>query len=284
MSHLPLFASSPIFPLILQTPTTLLEHDEHLGRDERSHCDDLRQSGGFTQTVTLTEHKAFLSSWCRTFMHTREKEVFFPNTLKISLAQTPPRRTISGDVCGDSADKGAKGIEYTWAQEPGCYENNVCSHRVMHPISLVSDADFDDSTYVDGEKTFPIETPSRISQRRSMKQELSDSTISCTCWWECCVCVWLLWTFCLVLRPILIALWPWRYHFHNGSWSRIDCHRTKTVSVLFWRSNALDTPSTWSSMTRHEAREGYWGAKKRKDRSKYHENESIVPGTWSSER
>ena len=54
MSHLPSFASSPIFPLTSQTPTTLLEHDEHLGPDERSHCDDLRQSGGFTQTVTLT--------------------------------------------------------------------------------------------------------------------------------------------------------------------------------------------------------------------------------------
>ena len=46
-------------------------------------------------------------------MHTRDKEVFFLNTLKISLAQTLPRRTISGEICGESADKGAKGIEYT---------------------------------------------------------------------------------------------------------------------------------------------------------------------------
>ena len=38
---------------------------------------------------TLKEHKAFLSTWCKTLMHTREKEVFFPNTLKISLAPTP---------------------------------------------------------------------------------------------------------------------------------------------------------------------------------------------------
>ena len=37
---------------------------------------------------TLMEHKAFLSTWCRTFMHTREKEDFFLNTLKISLAPT----------------------------------------------------------------------------------------------------------------------------------------------------------------------------------------------------
>ena len=57
MSHLPLVASSLIFPLTSQTPTTLLEHDEHLGPHERSHCDDLRQSGGFTQTVTPTGYE-----------------------------------------------------------------------------------------------------------------------------------------------------------------------------------------------------------------------------------
>ena len=38
---------------------------------------------------TLMEHKAFLSTWCKTFMHTREKEVVFLNTLKISLVQPP---------------------------------------------------------------------------------------------------------------------------------------------------------------------------------------------------
>ena len=57
MSRLPLFASSPIFPMTSHTPTTLLEHDEDLGPDERSRCDDLRQSGGFTQTVTPTGYE-----------------------------------------------------------------------------------------------------------------------------------------------------------------------------------------------------------------------------------
>ena len=42
MSHLPLFDSSPFLPPTSQTPTTLLEYDEHLGPYERSHCDDLR--------------------------------------------------------------------------------------------------------------------------------------------------------------------------------------------------------------------------------------------------
>ena len=35
---------------------------------------------------TLMEHKAFLSTRCKTFMHTREKNVFYLNALKISLS------------------------------------------------------------------------------------------------------------------------------------------------------------------------------------------------------
>ena len=38
---------------------------------------------------TLMEHKAFLSTWCRTLMHTREKDLFFLNALRNSLAPTP---------------------------------------------------------------------------------------------------------------------------------------------------------------------------------------------------
>ena len=37
---------------------------------------------------TLIEHKAFLSTWCRTCMHTREKDAFLLNALRISLAPT----------------------------------------------------------------------------------------------------------------------------------------------------------------------------------------------------
>ena len=35
---------------------------------------------------TLMEHKAFMSTWCRALMHTREKNVSFLNALKISLS------------------------------------------------------------------------------------------------------------------------------------------------------------------------------------------------------
>ena len=62
---------------------------------------------------TLMKHKAFSSNWCKTFMHTKEKEVFFLNTLKISLAQTPQEGPFQVMFCGNSADKGAKGVEYT---------------------------------------------------------------------------------------------------------------------------------------------------------------------------
>ena len=35
------------------------------------------------------DFRTFLSTWCKTFLHTREKEVFFLNTPTISLVQTP---------------------------------------------------------------------------------------------------------------------------------------------------------------------------------------------------
>ena len=47
---------------------------------------------------THMEHKAFLSTWCRTLKHTREKDVFFLNALKISLTRFT-KRTIPCDVC-----------------------------------------------------------------------------------------------------------------------------------------------------------------------------------------
>ena len=79
MSHLPLFASSPIFQLASQTPRTLREHDEHLGPYERSHCDDLRQSGGFTPTVTLAGEPKII-------------ETIVIDAEAISLADLEPRR------------------------------------------------------------------------------------------------------------------------------------------------------------------------------------------------
>ena len=35
------------------------------------------------------EHKAFLSTWSRKFLHTGEKDIFFLNVLRIILAPTP---------------------------------------------------------------------------------------------------------------------------------------------------------------------------------------------------
>ena len=42
----------------------------------------------------LMEHKAFLSTWCRTFMHTNDKNVFFLNALKITLVPNPQEETF----------------------------------------------------------------------------------------------------------------------------------------------------------------------------------------------
>ena len=41
---------------------------------------------------TLMEHKAFLSTWCTTFLHTNEKDVLLMNALKVSLAPTPEKK------------------------------------------------------------------------------------------------------------------------------------------------------------------------------------------------
>ena len=62
---------------------------------------------------TLMEHKAFLSTWCKTFLHRREKEVFFRNTLKISLAQTPQEGPFQVMFVRTQAAKEAEEIEYT---------------------------------------------------------------------------------------------------------------------------------------------------------------------------
>ena len=54
---------------------------------------------------TLMEHKAFLSTWCKTFLHRREKEVLFLNTLKISLAQTPQEGPFQVKFVGTQQQK-----------------------------------------------------------------------------------------------------------------------------------------------------------------------------------
>ena len=48
---------------------------------------------------TLMEHKAFLSTSCRTFMYTRENLFFFLSALKDISPTSFTSRTISCDVC-----------------------------------------------------------------------------------------------------------------------------------------------------------------------------------------
>ena len=85
-------------------------------------------------------------------MHTRENKVFFLNTLKISLAPTPQEGPFQVMLAGTEHTKEQKELNTRERKGPGCHENNVCSRRLIHPISLVSDADSDDNTDEDGEK------------------------------------------------------------------------------------------------------------------------------------
>ena len=60
--------------------------------------------------------------------------------------------------------------------------------------------------------------------------------------------------------------------------------RSSPWSLLLWSPRILSTHH-WLGVRwwDHEAREGYWGAKKLRNGSKYQENEAMVPITWSRE-
>ena len=146
---------------------------------------------------------AFLSTWSKTFLHTREKEVFFLNTLKIFLAQTlqeGPFQVMLFVVTQQQKEQKKPNTRMREGQDT--------AKITSAPAESCSDADLDDNTDV---RNIRNRTQSSSSQKRSMKQDLSGSTTSFPYWWECCVCVWLLWTFCIVLRPLLPAWSPWRY-------------------------------------------------------------------------
>ena len=67
----------------------------------------------FTLILEHLWNEAFLSTWCRTFLHTREKDVFFLNTLKICLAQTLQGGPFQVMFVGTQQQKKQKYTEYT---------------------------------------------------------------------------------------------------------------------------------------------------------------------------
>ena len=72
---------------------------------------------------TIMEHKAFLSTWYRTFMHTSEKTVFFLNAIKISLSPVPRERPFHAmfvRASVDSESQDATKITYALADAGIC--------------------------------------------------------------------------------------------------------------------------------------------------------------------
>ena len=49
--------------------------------------------------TTLMEHEAFLSTLCRTFMHTQRRRMFFPERVEDLSRTSSTRRTIPCNVC-----------------------------------------------------------------------------------------------------------------------------------------------------------------------------------------
>ena len=125
---------------------------------------------------TLREHKAsfFLvgrEQFGVQHFCTQGRRKFSSSTLcKISVAPTPQE---GGDVCGTHHIKERKELSTRKDQDA----TNIVSAPAESCIQiLVSESDFDDTTDVNVEKHSL--SASRISLRRSMKQDLSDSTTS----------------------------------------------------------------------------------------------------------
>ena len=89
---------------------------------------------------TLMEHKAFWSTWCKTFLHTKEKEVFFLNTFKISVAQTLQEGPFQVMFAGTQHIKEQKELNTRERRGQDTTKTTSALRRVMYPISSVFDS------------------------------------------------------------------------------------------------------------------------------------------------
>ena len=89
---------------------------------------------------TPFEHKAFLSTWCKTFLHTREKEVFFLSSLKISLAQTPQEGPFQVMFLGTQQQKKQKKLNTRKRTGKDAAKNNSAPAEscIQFPRSVMS--------------------------------------------------------------------------------------------------------------------------------------------------
>ena len=78
---------------------------------------------------------------------------FLPKHSQDLSCTNSPRRTISGDVCGRlSSKKSMKKLNTGERKGQDATKITSAPVEVMDPMSLVRNADFDDSTDMDGEK------------------------------------------------------------------------------------------------------------------------------------
>ena len=68
--------------------------------------------------------------------YTQEKDFFFLNALRISLARIPQEGPFHVMFVGFSAYRPAEETEHLWSPESRYYENNVYTRRFTHSISL----------------------------------------------------------------------------------------------------------------------------------------------------
>ena len=88
---------------------------------------------------TLMEHKAVLCTWCRTFMHTREKDISFLNALRVSLAPTPRERPFHVMFVRNQHIDEHNELNTCEFQNQDATKNNVCTCRLTQQFLLDDD-------------------------------------------------------------------------------------------------------------------------------------------------
>ena len=177
-------------------------------------------------------------------------------------------------------------IGYAWSYGSGCYDNNVCLRRFMHPNSLVSDGVSDDNTWMFRE----------IPKRNTIEgftEEIDGAGFVGQ--YNFFYLPMRLLCLCLALRNLLlrVTLPSSSFWDHDGINTTLCGEVGHIVTgrwlapwrLLLWSPRIVSTQHQPGARWRdHEARDGCQGAKTLRNRSKYHENEAMVPGTRSLER
>ena len=180
---------------------------------------------------TLMEHKAFFIHLIRTFMHTREKEVFILNALKISLAPTPQEGSFQVMFAVTQHTKEQKELNTRDGKVQKKKYQGHTREREGQDATKIS------SAFADSFIQFPWSVMSML--------------IRMLCIRMLCLCLALTNLLFRVARPssnfVTMAVLRPRCVVKSDRWS-LDDDGLRVKTIIMELSQSLETASTWSSM------------------------------------